>query len=390
MTYGFVVFPEDGSEPILLPYPDGSHGLTCEHESLVSCLRDAAVNEPNIDLIPERVRAVDDGRITYVRNGVEESVTADRTVGADGRASVVRRSLGWTTKPTTCSRMIGVMLNGVQLPMEGYGHVVCGAPGPIFMYRLNDNSIRINLDVPLSCSPRRTTDLLLDSYTPLLPEVIRPEFRKMVHERRFHSTANTFSPRISYGRPRRVIIGDAAGHYHPMTAVGLTLGLGDAIAVAETENFRNFAAKRFKEAHAPEMLAMGFYEIMVDNRAEAVALRHAVYRMWRRNRGMAERSMRLLGCEDTSEFSLGLTGAVTVVMAATGTIPRSISPRAWRRTSSIVHSLAVRIGWFVRAVRKLRRARANGGATKKQFLDTLARALLTSIPSKDRSSQPPD
>ena len=139
----------------------------------------------------------------------------------------------------------------------------------------------------------------------------------------------------------------------------------------------------------PQMLAMGFYEITVDNRAEAVALRHAVYRMWQGNRRQAERSMRLLSCENTSAFSLGLVGAVTVAMAASATISQSISSRGWRRASSILRSLAVRIGWFVWAVWKLRLERADGGAGKKQFHNTLARALLSSMPSKDRSGRPP-
>ena len=386
MTDGFLVFPEDGSEPIRLPYPDGSRGIACEHEILVSRLREAVADESNIDLMPDRVHAVDDHRVTFTRSDGEQSVAAGLIVGADGRTSVVRRSLGLTERPTTCSRMLGFVLDGVPLPMEGYGSLVCGGPGPVFIYRLRENSIRVNVDVPLRFPPRETTDLLLESYAPVLPEAIRPEFTKMVHEGGFHSTANTMSPRISYGSPRRVLIGDAAGHYHPMTAVGLTLGLGDAMAVAESEDFRDFVARRFREIRAPEMLALAFYEVMADQRAEAVALRRSVYRMWRGNSGKAERSMRLLGCEDTSEFKLGFVGATTVLQAASATIPRSIKPGDWRRASSTLSSLAVRIAWFVRGVWRLRRARATGRATKRGFVDAMARALPSTMPPRERSS----
>ncbi len=390
MTDGFVVFPEDGSEPIQLPYPDGSRGIACEHEVLVSRLREAVLAVPNIDLMADRVQAVADGRVMFTRSGIEASVTASLIVGADGRSSVVRRSMGLTEKPTTCSRMLGFMLSGVSLPVEGYGSVVCGAPGPIFIYRLSESSIRVNVDIPLRFPPRETADLLLNSYAPLLPETIRPEFTNMVHEREFHSTANTLSPRISYGSPRRVLIGDAAGHYHPMTAVGLTLGLGDAIALAESKDFRDFVSRRFKEIRAPEMLALAFYEVMVDHRAEAVALRHSVYRMWREDSAKAERSMRLLGCEDTSEYSLGFVGAMTVIRATAAAIPRSIRPRDWRRAGSIVYSLAVRISWFVRGVRRLRKARSSGASTKQGFVDAMARALPSSMPSTDRPIRPRD
>ena len=51
---GFVVFPEDGSEPILLPYPDGSRGLACDHALLVSSLRETIEDEADVDFISPR------------------------------------------------------------------------------------------------------------------------------------------------------------------------------------------------------------------------------------------------------------------------------------------------------------------------------------------------
>ncbi len=388
MTDGFVVFPEDGSEPIVLPYPDGSRGIACEHESLVRLLRETAISERGIDFIPDRVHAVDDHRVTFTLDDREQSVTADLIVGADGQRSVVRRSLGLITKPTACSRMLGFELNGLSLPREGYGSIVCGGPGPIFVYRLSEQSIRVNVDIPLRFPPRQTTDLLLDSYAPVLPEEIRSEFREAVIERRYHSTANTLSPRTSYGTPRRVLIGDAAGHYHPMTAVGLTLGLDDAIAVTESADRREFEAGRFKAVRAPEMLALAFYEIMVDQRSEATALRRSVYQLWRSNHRVTEQAMRLLSCEDTSERSLGLVGARTVAQTVAATIPRSRSTREWRQAGSSVYSLAVRIGWFLRGVWLLRRGRATGEARKQQFLELMARGLPTSMRAKDPSNRP--
>ena len=389
-TKGFVVFPEDGSEPIPLTYPEGSHGLTCPHETLVLRLREAAINEPNVDFILRRARLNDDGLITYTENGVEESVTADRIVGADGRGSIVLRLLGLTAKPTVISRMIGIKLNGATLPMEDYGHIFCGGPGPIFMYKLGEDNIPVIVDVPREYSGDQMTDLLLDSYAPWLPEDIRPMFVEAVHEGNFKFAGNTVRPRISYGSPRFVVIGDAAGHYHPMTAVGLTLGFGDAMALAENEDFNDFVARRFREIRAPEMLAMGFYEVFADHRAEAMALRHAVYRIWRKGGENADRSMRLLACEDTSESSLGFVSAVVVALAVARAIPRSMNLRAWRQAGGVVHRLAFRIGWFMRAVCQLRRSRARGEVQNEQFHDNLARAFLASTPPEDRFSRPLD
>ena len=173
---GFAVFPEDGSEPIVLPYLDGSHGLVCEHAALVSRLREAVENESGVDFILHaRVRAVEDGRVTFTRNGADESVSAAQLVGADGRASIVRRSLGLSTSPVPCSRMVGVTLRGVRLPLEGYGHVLCGGPGPILIYRMGEHCVRVIVDVPLDrWTPRDRIGFLSDSYAGLSNSRSRP------------------------------------------------------------------------------------------------------------------------------------------------------------------------------------------------------------------------
>ena len=46
---GFVVFPDDGSRPIALPYETGSFGHSLHHERLVEILRAKATNLPNVE-----------------------------------------------------------------------------------------------------------------------------------------------------------------------------------------------------------------------------------------------------------------------------------------------------------------------------------------------------
>ena len=387
---GFVVYPEDGSEPIVLPYPDGSRGLACEHAVLVSRLHEAVENEPDIDFMPHaQVRIVEDGRIAFTRNGADESVAAARIVGADGRGSVVRRSLGLSTNQTTCSWMVGVLVDGVALPLEGYGYVLGGGPGPILMYRLGERGVRIVVDIPVDrWTPRDRVGFLLDSCARWLPESVRPAFVEALRAGRFRTASNKLRLRVSYGSPHRALIGDAAGHYHPMSAVGITLGFGDALALAENEDFHDFAAKRFQAIRAPEFLAMGLYEVFADHRPELAAIRHAVYRGWRTSSALRDRTMRMLACEDASVAHLSSTFFMTVVRAVAGEFPRSFNTLAWRRARDTFNAFSTRFRWLLSGARKLHRARIEGKGKDEHIRDAWARTFLISMPSGAGDSQP--
>ncbi|MDE2895727.1 MAG: FAD-dependent monooxygenase [Chloroflexota bacterium] len=379
---GFAVLPEDGDEPILLPYSDGMRSLVCEHEALVSHLRQVAGDDPGVDLLLHaRVRTVEDGRITFTQNGKSRTVLAERIVGADGRSSIVRRSLGIPTRTRTCSRMVGLTLNGVSLPFEGYGHVVSGAPGPMLLYGLSEDRVRAVIDIPLDHSPHEWKGLLSDSYARWVPESLRSAFVDAWSEQGMQAAANVISPRLTYGTSRRVLIGDAAGHYHPLTATGITLGFGDAFALAEGEKFSDFRNHRFEATRVPELLAMGLYEVFADPRAEGAALRQAMYSRWRASSGVRGRTMRLLGCDDTSIRSLSREFITTVLWAHRATVPKSLNRLAWRRYRDIARGLSNRLAWLLRAAWHLYNVRRAGGTENERPTEALARAFLTSMPS---------
>lgn len=384
MGRGFVVFPEDGADPIMLPYPGSSVGLACEHAVIVSSLHEAVAKEPGIDfLLGARVRAIEGERLTFTRDGAAQSVTASRIVGADGRSSVVRRSLGLSTSPMTCSLMVGVLLEDVQLPVEGYGHMLCGGPGPILIYPLGGERVRVLLDVPQErwARPDRV-EVMASSCGALLPEALRPSFVQALRNGEFSVAANGVKPRISYGHPGRVLVGDAAGHYHPLTGVGMTLGFGDALELAESDDFNEFARGRVKATRAPEMLAIGVYEAFADRRDEAVVLRQAVYRSWRDAPAVRDRTTRLLACEDTSTVRLGFAFGLTVVRAILAVVRRSRDERAWPWARETLRSLVVRLWWLWRGFRLAYKARSAGGRGDERARRVLARALLVSMRSR--------
>ena len=382
---GFVVFPEGEEPPIPLPYRAGGSGLTCDHATIVSELRDAAVREPAIDFIcGARVRNVEAGGVTFTRQGATHSLSADRVIGADGRASIVRQSLGLPTSRTTCSRMVGVLLKGVSLPFAGYGHVILGGPGPILMYDLGGQSIRVMADVPVErWEPSNRMALLERCYAPLLPTALRAAFVEALRAREVVVAANEIRPRTSYGAADRVLIGDAAGNYHPMTAVGLTLGFGDALALAEGGDFEQFVAGRIDATRAPELLAMGLYEVFADHRAESVSLRQTVYRRWRTSAAIRERTVAMLACEDTSASRLSMTFAGLVARALAAAVPQSLGKGNGQRAGATVKALFVRLAWLARGVVLLgnaRRVRDRDGEAQVRAM--LARAFLRSMPAR--------
>ena len=387
---GFVVFPEDGTEPIVFPYPQGARGLTCEHALLVSNLREAVSSQPEIEfLVHARVREVEDGRLTFTYNGMEDTVMAPRIVGADGQASIVRQSLGLSKNPLICSQTVGVVLSRVEMPLEGFGHVLLGGPGPILIYRLDEQHVRLIVDVPLErTTPRGRIEFLLDSYTDLLPDTFRPAFIEALCAGQFHVAANKLRPRLTYGSEQRVLIGDAAGHYHPMTAMGMTFGFGDALALAESDGFRDFTVRRIRATRGPAFLAMGLYEVFADHRAEAVAFRHRIYQSARTNTAFRDQTVRLLACEDTSSVRMGFAFVTTVVRTIVEQIPRSWNRLAWLRARDVLRAITVRLGWFLRSILQLSRARSGKGEPDQQTWNTLAGVLQISMPAKARTPQP--
>ena len=386
---GFVVFPDDRSEPIVLPYSSGAMGMTCEHSELVATLHQAMEDDSQVRFYRgARVQNIENGRITYSINGTQNSLATDRVIGADGRSSIVRKSLGLPSERLTCSRMIGVVAEGIDLPHEGYGHVILGGPGPILIFRLGDETVRIIVDVPLDhWTPRDRVAMLTESYAYLLPESVREAFVRALEAGEFQAAGNELQLRATYGTSHRVLIGDAAGHYHPLTAIGLTLGFSDALTLAAQPDFRVFAAKRIEAVRMPERLALCLYETFADYRPEIVAIRQATYRRWRSSSKVRGQTMKLLACEDMSLTRLGLTSFRIVLRAITSTLPRSLNSDAWRRAREVSKALLSRVGHLLVAIRNLRLTSKAPLDKNTRLWTSWSRSLLTSVQPQKRESR---
>jgi 2-polyprenyl-6-methoxyphenol hydroxylase-like FAD-dependent oxidoreductase len=300
---GFVAFPEDRTEPVVLDYPDGARGLTCPHHVLVSELRRTAAAQANVHYLPgSAVRSIEGQRLGFLDpEGVTaKSVLAGLIVGADGRSSLARRSLGLPDGRRLVSYMAGVVLEGADLPFEGYGHLFLGGPGPMFACRISPHQLRVCIDVPVGCRPSKGAEgYLREAYTRVLPSALRPAFRRALETQAVSWIANQRRHRTHYGREGLALVGDAVGHVHPLTAVGLTLGFLDADALAASPSVAAYRARRSAASRTTELLADSLYRVLTHHDDGAAALRDAVYHVWRNDPVECGRTMRLLSGSET-------------------------------------------------------------------------------------------
>jgi 2-polyprenyl-6-methoxyphenol hydroxylase-like FAD-dependent oxidoreductase len=254
-----------------------------------------------------RVTAIAGQRVTLARDGRPESVSvlADLIVGADGRSSVTRRSLGLADDRAPISYMAGTLLEDVALPFEGFGHVILGAPGPILLCRIGPRLVRACLDVP----PGRLRSLrdpaaLARAYGPALPPPLRPALARALAAGPLAWVANQERPRVVFGRTGLALVGDAVGHFHPLTAAGLTLGLQDADGLAESRGFADYRRRRADGGAVAEALAGLLYLAFSGQDDGTRALRQAVFETWRRAPAQCRLTMRLLSGDEADPGQL--------------------------------------------------------------------------------------
>lgn len=347
---GFVCFPDDGSHPIVLDYPNAQEGFSAEHAEIVTTLQDVARAHPRIVFVPSaRVAEISKNELTVEVKGVPGSdrVLSERIVGADGRSSLTRKTLGYPEERLLLSYMAGVLLEDVELPFEGYGHVCLGGTGPALLYRIGERTVRLCLDVPIyHIKVKEKAAYLWDAYHAVLPESLRPAFHRALTERPIAWAANQVTPRRYFGRDEVALVGDAVGHYHPLTAVGMTLGFLDAACLSHSNDVDQYKRQRVQEGRVPELLANALYEVLTFYDDETVAVRSAVYRLWRENPDECRRTMRLLSSGDTDLSSFAMAFMKVIRLAAESILQVGSDTGQWRYQSQVMARLAGRLGWL--------------------------------------------
>src|SRR5690606_21510066 len=206
------------------------------------------------------------------------------------------------------SHMASVELRGVTMPREGFGHVILGGPGPALFYRISDDVVRGCLDIPIALGARaRTREFLWDGFAPVLPEQLRAAFHTALESGPGPWAVNRFRPRTHFGRTidgaEVALVGDAVGHLHPMTAMGLTMGFLDGRALAASSSLDEYAKAR--RGYIPELLSNALYHCFRRDDPSASEVRRAMFRTLRADERERRRTMQILSGADPRRRTFG-------------------------------------------------------------------------------------
>ncbi|WP_116209411.1 FAD-dependent monooxygenase [Streptomyces olivoreticuli] len=297
-NHGFQLHTGDGNPPLHCPYPDGV-ALSMYHHVLSTLLLRTVRADPGITLRQgDRVTAVATAGRAHTTC---EEIRAGLIVGADGRASTVRRLLRpGEPAPAPLSHTAGLLLHGVRLPRGGYGHVFLGGPGPVLAYQVAPDTVRLCLDVPVPRpTPSEIRGYLLHGYTTALPAELRPAFADVLTGGKIQWAAARFRRRSFYGRGRCALVGDAVGHGHPLAALGMSLALLDSECLARrSPDIHAYATERTARSWAAERLGAALHRTLTGADPASLLLRRAALDLWRRDPGQRGLVLGLLGMRD--------------------------------------------------------------------------------------------
>jgi squalene monooxygenase len=185
-----------------------------------------------------------------------------------------------------------------------------------------------------------------DAYARALPESLRPAFRSALERRPIAWAANQFRPRSHYGREGLALVGDAVGHFHPLTAVGLTLGFQDADSLSAATRFAAYEDERSRQSLVAELLATALFEALTLPDGGTRAVRQAIYRLWRRDPGERARTMRFLSAQDTDLGEFRWTVGRVLGLALEGLVHETAANHQWSRALRVLKELGGWLEWL--------------------------------------------
>ncbi len=333
---GFAVSPHADAAPYLLPYGEipgvRRLGFALDHAVLAATLFAAAGRLPHVTTWPDArvcdlALTPDGATVTIVGARGSARVRARLVVAADGGTSTVRRLASIAYTRVRLSHMLGVQVQG-PLPQPDFGNVFLGGAAPVLAYAIDGVRLRVMFDVP--GNPDGVAAVRRDpAYLAGLPEGFRERVRAAVDAEPGLVCANYCVVPQTVAAGCVVLVGDAAGSCHPLTATGLSACTRDAIrlrqALRETGGDIPLAVRRYARARGgPQRtrvaLAEALYRAFTEPSDDMRLLRDGILRFWKRSRRGRAASMALLSTHEGRMSVMAVQYARVLGYALTGLV----------------------------------------------------------------------
>jgi squalene monooxygenase len=310
------------SDYIRLPYDSvPAHlapGLCLEHGLIRERMLSAVSGLPNVTVKRgARVVGIDQSDPSHVAvdvaNGSASGSYRCRIfVVADGSPSRLARMAGIAVRNRRISTVWGYRIGSENLPQHNFGHVFLGAATPILLYPISRDKARILFDIPYQSADRPTAAHCL-ALAQSLPRALREAVTHTIETQQRMSvvTRATTTERIACGRV--VLVGDAGGSCHPLTATGMTMCVSDALllrkALAERPDDLPAALQLYqRRRHWPQatrlVLADALRDALCGTSPEMRVVQGGILALWRDSAVARSATMALLSTADGRPFAL--------------------------------------------------------------------------------------
>ena len=355
---GFIHLPYDSVPAHRMP------GLCLQHDLIRNRMLNGVSALPNVILKRgARVVGIDQSEpsclIVQVASGHNAAVSyrCRMLVAADGTPSRLARLAGIAVHDCRISTIWGYRVDSESLPQSEYGHVFLGAGTPILLYPIGRGEARILFDIPYR-SDRRPTVADCLAMAAALPSALR---RKVERAIATQPRLSVLTHAITAERPVRgrvVLVGDAGGSCHPLTATGMTMCISDALllhkALSERAGDVPAALHLYQQRRRwPQVtrlvLAEALRDALCGTSPEMRVLRSGILAYWRDSAAGRTATLALLSTADGRPLAL-LRQIIAVMLRGFAANLRSQSP-ADQGVG------AIRVGWalFVSLLRHTRR-----------------------------------
>jgi squalene monooxygenase len=314
---GFSVFPaKPDGDRIRLPYDSvpghRTLGLSLEHCLIRQNLLTHTESLPGVRVMRgARVVGVDQSDASFVTVDVARGDELARyrcrlLVAADGASSRIARLAGMDIRKRRVSTIFGYRLSAGSLPEPTHGHIFLGAHAPILAYPIDGNYARILYDLPFGAD-RRANAAECAAMSAGLPPSLRQQAEESLATQSPMSVVAqaTTADRLASGRV--VLVGDAGGSCHPLTATGMTMCIRDALmlrdAVQEAAGNVAAALKLYQRRRCrPQMtrvaLADALRDVLCASSPALQVARDGILAHWRSGAAAQAAGMALLSTAD--------------------------------------------------------------------------------------------